>query len=269
MSLTRSRTAGLRAAGLGLLALGLSALGPPQATQQEARQRFEEIQRELRQEMRDLNGAAKDLAGDEVGELYQDFNHNVLPDFIARFAELAREVKGSDIAYDAWSQVVSLGMQAENPALAREGLAVLTSDHIESEQLLGLTQNLRYAAEGLGEELTLEGLRKIAAGSPHRTVQASALYSLGAVLGDGRPADDPRFAQALEVFGRLSSEYGDVNYFDGRSYAAAAEGFVFALQNLRPGQSCPDFQAMDAEGAGFKLSDYRGKVVLVDFWGFW
>ncbi len=35
------------------------------------------------------------------------------------------------------------------------------------------------------------------------------------------------------------------------------------------GNLAPDFEAKDVEGQSFKLSDYRGKVVLLDFWGFW
>ncbi len=31
----------------------------------------------------------------------------------------------------------------------------------------------------------------------------------------------------------------------------------------------PDFTLVDADGTAFKLSDYRGKVVLLDFWATW
>jgi hypothetical protein len=35
------------------------------------------------------------------------------------------------------------------------------------------------------------------------------------------------------------------------------------------GESAPDIVGVDVDGKEFKLSDYRGKVVVLDFWGFW
>jgi cytochrome oxidase Cu insertion factor (SCO1/SenC/PrrC family) len=32
------------------------------------------------------------------------------------------------------------------------------------------------------------------------------------------------------------------------------------------GRPAPEIDGMDMEGTGFKLSDYRGKVVLLSFW---
>jgi hypothetical protein len=37
----------------------------------------------------------------------------------------------------------------------------------------------------------------------------------------------------------------------------------------RIGQVAPEIQGTDADGKEFKLSDYRGKVVVLDFWGGW
>ena len=31
----------------------------------------------------------------------------------------------------------------------------------------------------------------------------------------------------------------------------------------------PDIRGEDMDGVPFALSDYRGKVVVLDFWGFW
>lgn len=35
------------------------------------------------------------------------------------------------------------------------------------------------------------------------------------------------------------------------------------------GQKAPEIKGKDTEGKAFKLSDYRGKVVVLDFWGDW
>jgi peroxiredoxin len=38
---------------------------------------------------------------------------------------------------------------------------------------------------------------------------------------------------------------------------------------LQPGNLAPEFSFLDSKGRTRKLSDYRGKVVLLDFWGSW
>jgi hypothetical protein len=50
----------------------------------------------------------------------------------------------------------------------------------------------------------------------------------------------------------------------------------FASQNApgsgaRPlvGRLAPELEGEDVDGKPFRLSDYRGKVVALDFWGFW
>lgn len=35
------------------------------------------------------------------------------------------------------------------------------------------------------------------------------------------------------------------------------------------GRAAPDIEGDDSDGKSFKLSDYRGKVVMLDFWGNW
>lgn len=44
---------------------------------------------------------------------------------------------------------------------------------------------------------------------------------------------------------------------------------LFVVQNLSIGKSAPDIEAVDLDGVNFKLSDYRGKIVFLDFWGDW
>ena len=48
-----------------------------------------------------------------------------------------------------------------------------------------------------------------------------------------------------------------------------AENRLFALRNLQVGKMAPDIIGKDLDEIEFKLSDYRGKVVMLDFWGDW
>jgi len=44
---------------------------------------------------------------------------------------------------------------------------------------------------------------------------------------------------------------------------------LFAVQHLKVGKVAPEIEGADLDGVAFKLSDYRGKVVVLDFWGDW
>ena len=48
-----------------------------------------------------------------------------------------------------------------------------------------------------------------------------------------------------------------------------AEGQLFEYRNLSIGKKAPDIEGEDTNGDKFKLSDYRGKVILLDFWAHW
>lgn len=51
--------------------------------------------------------------------------------------------------------------------------------------------------------------------------------------------------------------------------AKTAAGELYELRNLAVGMQAPEIEGPDLDGVAFKLSDYRGKVVLLDFWGNW
>ncbi|MCE2440856.1 MAG: TlpA family protein disulfide reductase [Candidatus Latescibacteria bacterium] len=52
-------------------------------------------------------------------------------------------------------------------------------------------------------------------------------------------------------------------------YNAAVQAAVDRAMALRPGRPAPDFTLTDLDGQPVSLSQFRGKVVLLDFWASW
>src|SRR5262249_12990755 len=82
-------------------------------------------------------------------------------------------------------------------------------------------------------------------------------------LGDNPAEADKVAAEAEKYFAMAIEQLGnDASKKD-------AEGELKALRTLRVGKEAPEIAAKDLDEKEFKLSDYRGKVVLLDFWGNW
>ena len=56
---------------------------------------------------------------------------------------------------------------------------------------------------------------------------------------------------------------------DGDRLLKSARNQLFILKNLSVGSTAPEITGVDLDGKEFKLSDYRGKIVFIDFWGDW
>ena len=44
---------------------------------------------------------------------------------------------------------------------------------------------------------------------------------------------------------------------------------IFKVSNLTIGREAPNIKGVDTDEVEFELKDYRGKVVVIDFWGDW
>ncbi|MCA8980228.1 MAG: redoxin domain-containing protein [Planctomycetes bacterium] len=94
-----------------------------------------------------------------------------------------------------------------------------------------------------------------------KEVQAHARYYLAYedVHSDDEAARRLGFA-ALES---LIADLPDTKWTD------QARQDLFLLRDRAVGMPAIDFEGKTVDGDTFKLSDYQGKVVLLDFWGFW
>lgn len=181
-----------------------------------------------------------------------------------QFRALALELKQGEGAASAWLWTWRLGSQSNRSELAQEAVKVMLEQHSASPQWKGLAGELRYATYSLGRADTEKALRAIHAKTPLREVQAAAQFSLAALLFEDGPAEAGSEARAL--LEELGQDFAEV---DGGQWKQRAEAFLYELDHLQIGMLAPDFEAVDQDGVKWKLSDYRGKVVVVDFWGFW
>jgi hypothetical protein len=147
-------------------------------------------------------------------------------------------------------------------AKRRELFTRAVTDHSGEPWMPELIEAIPSYKKALGPASVEELHLAIAAKATDREIAGAALVQL-AELKSGREATPEDLAQAKALAARVQAEC------PGTTAAKRAQDLVFQLEHLRVGCSAPDFEARDGDGAAFKLSDYRGKVVLLDFWGFW
>ena len=77
--------------------------------------------------------------------------------------------------------------------------------------------------------------------------------------------------EAEAALERVLAEHAELDIDDakGRTLQEVAGGMLYALRNLKVGQTAPDIVGTDKDGTEFKLSDSRGKVVVLTFTGNW
>jgi peroxiredoxin len=73
----------------------------------------------------------------------------------------------------------------------------------------------------------------------------------------------------MKIFAIVAMSLGTV-FIAGQASEAAGQPRVRAvLQPATVRKPAPNFALSDASGATIKLTDYRGKIVLLDFWATW
>lgn len=212
-------------------------------------------------------------------------------DYVPRFRELAQQYPGTATAAQAWVWIHSNSRDLEAMA---EAFGVLRKDYIKSEHIAPFCRSRGYLA-GENEGFLLEALEV----NEHDVVKGASCYALGKLYMNmaelsarlKKPSEEDRErltqrygdqviaklveadskalrAKAEEYYQRVLAEYKDLEHYRG-TLGTAAEAELFELRHLQIGMVGPDIEGEDIDGVQFKLSDYRGKVVVLDFWGNW
>ena len=187
------------------------------------------------------------------------------PEFFPRFLALADE---GSLDAELWVvQHHAYGPEQGDAARADKRtrmLRVLAASPTD-EQLALLSRVASMDAGGSGalsKEEALAFLDIICASAKAPEVQAgAALYKASAldVRGGGR---DERKA-AIDAMKAVAARWPETKA------GVRAGGKAFAFENLNIGQTAPEIVGQDVDGNALNLSDFAGRVVVLDFWGFW
>ncbi len=179
-----------------------------------------------------------------------------------KFEALADKGHGRSLLWMAQNAQRKYEGKSEITAKKLELYGKLIEKHASAEWAEQIVGNVLREKKSFGMQEMDKLLSQLKSASKNPEVQAASLDALSTILSgtSAGPAEQKRAA-----------EYKDelVKNFPDSKVVSRMNAKAFREQNLVAGKPVPDFAAKDIEGAEFKLSDYKGKVVLLDFWGFW
>jgi len=173
----------------------------------------------------------------------------------------------------SWQVLVNAATRSRDAKIRKDAKELLMKDfmHHDAMSLYCRALARSYDGRALGE------LRMIMLRSNMGKVRRSAAFSLAGQL--ARQCDMRRdfsaekkkmmTEEALGLYKALKTDPALLNNPEAKRFLATIDGRIFTLEKLSIGCVAPEIEGKDQDGKVFKLSDYRGKVTLVDFWGIW
>jgi hypothetical protein len=193
-------------------------------------------------------------------------------EWLPRFRAGATKYKGQDgaIPFLVWVAGNSNGSDQD------AAIATLVADHVASPQFGEALQAIGNLSYRVGAQRVRNLVDQVLAKNQDSNVQAQAyLVRATVTFADGKTSiagqsqADAESRRKAALDGAVADLEKGIAKAKDDALKGRLEGFLFELQHLQPGMSAPDIEGNDLDGKSFKLSDYKGKVVMLDFWGDW
>lgn len=184
------------------------------------------------------------------GEKFQlDYSKHPSGTYAAKFATFAKEHPKTDAAAQALTMALRM---TQDEAIRKDATETLLRDYIDSAALKGAIYGFDAA-----------GLRMVVEKSPHADVRGFALFRLAEIR-----AEAGEEKEALALFREVKEKYADIAWYES-TLGQKADGGIFEIETLGIGKAAPEIEGVDLDGKPMKLSDFKGRVVVLDFWGDW
>lgn len=192
------------------------------------------------------------LENKELNEAYQA-RTSAMKEVVKAAELVAIQDPTSAAGFDAINTVINLN--GPTPAIVK-----LLAEHHALNPNIGPVLT-RLTRGNMSKEME-SFLTKVMELNPNKEAKGNATFTLASLKMRNKPEE------AEKLFEKVITDFKDVKY--GRStLGERAEANLFEVRHLQIGKVVPEVEGEDIDGKQFKLSDYRGKVVMLDFWGHW
>jgi len=261
-----------------LAAIGPAAADPPDAgpplapAVADLQSRFEARERAFDDEL----AAANALDGEAYRKKIADENEAFQRDWFAMADQLRALIRSRPADPAALDGMILLAGPMRS--FLDEDLVRIVRDRFLDDPRLG-----RLCSLLAHREEAMDLLGDVADDHPDRAVRGQAAYALARCCryaAEQMAGDEPARAAAVKLtdrakhrFRQVIDEFGDVRSAEGDFLLSErAEGELARFQNLpdlKVGRPAPEIVGEALDGRPLRLSDHRGKVVVLVFWATW
>jgi len=184
--------------------------------------------------------------------------------YIPRFLAAAEAYAGSEDAVPFLTWVVDNGW-VDMDAI-RTALAAIEKSHLASPKLEGMLFAFSQLEYLLGEEEGRAFAVKVEEKTPSPMVRAMAAFAARQHILQQEPIDGEAYRAARAHVMALVAALQDT---DAEMAQELIVSEILVREEFGVGMTAPDIAGVDLDGVAFKLSDSKGRVILLDFWGDW
>jgi S1-C subfamily serine protease/peroxiredoxin len=185
------------------------------------------------------------------------------PKYAARLYDIGDKNRRTVIAFQALWLVCQLDDPTSGAPHLKKALKRLAEDHIGDK---GLHHALQHIC-ATPSEATVDFLRQVIQNSPHARNQGLAsIYLANMLLARQKP--DQHRDEVITTLERCKKEWGDLK-IQTTTVGKIVNPLLDQVKHLFVGGTAMETSGQDIDGNEFRLSDYKGKVVLLDFFADW